>query len=184
MTDQQNPDVEGLRAALKTACDTLEEFSGFDSVLVSPERLRKTREAIGALQVLWQAALRPSPSREEPPDLRKLGKAREQFVTGSPHWLAINDAYSEIVLLRSQLAALRPASSGGAWRPTHRHVKRGTEYRLIGRGIVQTSEPLNDDEYVMIYEGQDGSLWARDADEWSDGRFEALSAPPADPVRA
>lgn len=62
------------------------------------------------------------------------------------------------------------------WRPTHRHVKRGTEYQLIGRAVVQATVPIEDDEYAVVYRGADGSLWVRCADEFNDGRFEALPA--------
>src|SRR4051812_29551363 len=68
------------------------------------------------------------------------------------------------------------ADQGEGWRPTHRHVKRGTEYEVIGWGSVQCSEAgLLDNEHVMIYRGQDGTLWARRLSEFIDGRFEMLS---------
>lgn len=60
----------------------------------------------------------------------------------------------------------------GGWRPTHRHVKRGTEYEHIGTARLQTDEPLTDMAYVEVYLGRDGDLWARRQSEFHDGRFE------------
>lgn len=67
---------------------------------------------------------------------------------------------------------------GQDWRPTHRHVKRGTEYEVLSVGVVQTETPLVDNDFVVIYRGEDGALWARNAPEFRDGRFEPLPAPP------
>ena len=75
---------------------------------------------------------------------------------------------------------LERLSAEPGWRPTHRHVKRGTDYEVIGRAIIQTTEPLNDDEYVILYRDEAGALWARDADEFNDGRFTPLPIPPGD----
>lgn len=57
---------------------------------------------------------------------------------------------------------------------THRHVKRGTLYRLIGKGRAQTDTPLEDYAEVAIYRGAEGDLWARPVTEFEDGRFEAV----------
>jgi hypothetical protein len=62
-----------------------------------------------------------------------------------------------------------------------KHKQRGTEYTLIGNGKVQCSPSgLLDDENVVIYRGDDGSLWARRYAEFWDGRFEEVTST-ADP---
>lgn len=54
-----------------------------------------------------------------------------------------------------------------------RHKKRGSTYRIIGAGTIQTAVPLVDMEPVVIYQSEhDGSLWARSPAEFHDGRFE------------
>ncbi len=78
------------------------------------------------------------------------------------------------------------------WRPTHRHVKTGGEYMLLGIGKMQagkwktpTIRPDDcgqkrwvhvsiDMREVAIYRGADGSLWARPVEEFNDGRFAPL----------
>ncbi|MBX8803370.1 restriction alleviation protein, Lar family [Ochrobactrum sp. MR28] len=75
------------------------------------------------------------------------------------------------------------------WQPTHQHVKRGTEYHLIGIGKMQTErwiEPgiypkpgIADMREVVIYRSvDDGSLWVRPREEFDDGRFITLPAAP------
>ena len=63
------------------------------------------------------------------------------------------------------------------FKPTHRHKKRGTDYQVIGQGILQVSGTayLGDEYEVTIYQGDDGKLWVRGTDEFNDGRFDALS---------
>ena len=63
------------------------------------------------------------------------------------------------------------------WHPTHRHVKRGSRYRLDGYGEIQTDTPLTDYAKVAIYSAEDGCVWVRPVTEFEDGRFEALASP-------
>jgi hypothetical protein len=79
----------------------------------------------------------------------------------------------------SEHEAQPPQEDG--WRPTHRHVKRGSEYEVVSEGLLQTavSRGAWDDLPVTIYRGGDGRWWVRPTIEFNDGRFAALaSAPP------
>ncbi|MFG1340406.1 hypothetical protein [Xanthobacter autotrophicus] len=80
-------------------------------------------------------------------------------------------------------AAARSAAE--EWEPTHRHVKRGSFYRVIGEADAQVNEDgmtvggkgarvLCDGDALIIYEGANGKMWARFPDEFNDGRFVAL----------
>ncbi len=56
-----------------------------------------------------------------------------------------------------------------------RHKKRGTVYSLIGEAELQaSSDLLCDGSEMVIYRGEDGKVWARQIDEFHDGRFEEI----------
>lgn len=56
------------------------------------------------------------------------------------------------------------------------HIKRGSTYRMVGRGRIQTGRPLEDYDEVTIYESEEtGDLWVRPNDEFDDPtRFIAI----------
>ena len=61
---------------------------------------------------------------------------------------------------------------------THRHVARGTDYRVLGVAMLQQAThdfPLTEDANMVVYRGADGSLWVRSQWEFNDGRFVELS---------
>lgn len=80
------------------------------------------------------------------------------------------------ILADAAIAAMSPA-----WRPMWRHKKRGTVYMEIGRAELQDASPRGpaEGDTLVIYQGDDGKLWAREVTEFEDGRFEPLPAPPA-----
>lgn len=61
-----------------------------------------------------------------------------------------------------------------AFQATHRHVKRGTEYREAARGKLQTDVPLTDYAELVAYHDAEGNWWFRAPAEFDDGRFEAV----------
>lgn len=52
-----------------------------------------------------------------------------------------------------------------------RHIKRGSEYDVIGEATLQTSTPLEDMRLMVVYRADDGKLWVRPKSEFEDGRF-------------
>ncbi len=58
-----------------------------------------------------------------------------------------------------------------------RHKKRGTTYEVIGEAEIQISiRTLEEGDIVIIYKDEkSGKLWARNRDEFFDGRFEEIS---------
>ncbi|MCL8382120.1 hypothetical protein [Xanthobacter aminoxidans] len=77
---------------------------------------------------------------------------------------------------------LSPAPAAEEFRPTHRHVKRGLEYRVLGEaeaqvsaggynGLADNERKLREGDRLTVYQGADGKLWACFTDEFTDGRF-------------
>jgi hypothetical protein len=67
-----------------------------------------------------------------------------------------------------------------AWRPTHRHKKRGSEYEIVSRSAqiqCPADWPLTDYELAVVYKGRDGRLWVRRRSEFDDGRVELIAPP-------
>lgn len=80
---------------------------------------------------------------------------------------------ARITALEAQLAEFREASE------RVRHKKRGSTYRVIGRGELQSASPIAEGTTLVAYRCEiDGRLWFRPATEFDDGRFEALTATP------
>lgn len=95
---------------------------------------------------------------------------------------------------QTQGAARPEAPSDAGWRERVRHVKRGTEYDVLHRGVSlqvaldrllpngrEWSKALIEGDRLVIYQGKDGKLWAREESEFDDGRFETIT-PPSDPA--
>lgn len=73
------------------------------------------------------------------------------------------------------LQRIADVSALEVWKPTHRHVKRGSEYRCAGVAKIQTEIPLKDMDLVVVYQDRDGHKWARRAAEFKDPRFEPVN---------
>lgn len=59
--------------------------------------------------------------------------------------------------------------------PTHRHVARGTDYRVTSTGgEVQTSRPIVEGDTLTTYVDAGGKVWHRLDSEFNDGRFVAI----------
>lgn len=65
--------------------------------------------------------------------------------------------------------------------PIYRHKKRGTTYRVIGRGELQNAVKglvFTEGQTMVAYQSlEDGRVWFRLAVEFDDGRFEEISSP-------
>lgn len=127
----------------------------------------------------------------------------EGFENGVEQSLNALDAYDDITRNEAEqgIRKLKPdyralsaePAQGEQWQPTHRHVKRGTEYQLIGTGKMQAENWATysdengyenaDMQEVAIYRGDDSKLWVRPIAEFNDGRFVDLPAAPTPEAR-
>lgn len=134
----------------------------------------------------WRDALAPFARAAEAFDSwpNSVPKDSANICTFIPHGGTLEDG-AEInhghcraarVALSAAPAAPSAPPSAGEWQPTHRHLKRGTTYREVARGFAQVAaHPIEEMTAVTIYQGKDGVYWVRNAVEFDDGRFAALS---------
>lgn len=124
-----------------------------------------------------------SPTREElaktiDPEAfeAEAGRARE----GYPPGVYTSNRTAAAELAADRVLSLFQPHGSGEWRPTHQHVKRGTDYQVIGEAWFQNAGVIGsmDDEPVTIYRGKDGRLWVRPTAEFGDGRFAPLMVTP------
>jgi hypothetical protein len=74
-------------------------------------------------------------------------------------------------------AAMRLAELATRETVLWRHVKRGTEYEVVGQALLQASTgPVPEAAELTVYRDRKGNLWARPRSEFEDGRFERLPA--------
>ena len=52
------------------------------------------------------------------------------------------------------------------------HHKRGGTYTKLATGILQTSNPIDDNTELVTYLDDTGSFWFRPVEEFEDGRFQ------------
>lgn len=108
------------------------------------------------------------------------GEAEALAVELDGPWMSRGLCDRAATLLRSQQARIAELEAEREWRPTHRHVGRGTDYRLVSSAVLQTEQPIGDNEFLALYQGEDGLYWVRPADEFKDGRFVPLPPRPSD----
>lgn len=57
------------------------------------------------------------------------------------------------------------------WRPSHTHVKRKSDYMMLGVASVQSSTAIVEGDMLAVYVAKDNTMTARPIDEFDDGRF-------------
>jgi hypothetical protein len=55
-----------------------------------------------------------------------------------------------------------------------KHLKRQSEYVVLGPARVQCDQPIIDMADMIVYQAADGTLWVRPVDEFTPDRFEVL----------
>lgn len=71
------------------------------------------------------------------------------------------------------------------WKPTHQHIQRGTNYRVLGDAFANVAKGrdiggtcvrvMKDRDLLILYQDEDGEFQVRYPDEFYDGRFKDLT---------
>ncbi|MBK3406249.1 hypothetical protein H0176_23740 [Methylorubrum populi] len=147
--------------------------------------------------LLSKAQPAPDSTRTGQEEAEEVAKALYRHDYGAypdqPEWdAAIAAVQKRYRALAGAALAARPAAPEAQGLERVRHVKRGTEYEVLGEAEAQISRGMrinfgaeNEEFYrhlhegmkLTVYRGSDGKLWCRFTDEMRDGRF--VPAPPA-----
>lgn len=74
------------------------------------------------------------------------------------------------------LQAVKVLSGSTTEEDLWQHIRSKCVYELIGTASIKTEQPLEDMASVVVYRGENGSLWARRRDEFNDGRFRQVDS--------
>lgn len=112
--------------------------------------------------------------------LRRLAEYADDYDADSYPQLnaVLSDAAAHIRSQQAEIERLRALTTPG---PRVRHVKRGTEYEVLGEEELQASTrtPVEGD-ILTSYRDATGKKWVRLSAEFNDGQFVPLPAPPQD----
>jgi len=132
----------------------------------------------------WRAASRAALAEPEPAEWVMVPRVptTEMIVAATEGWLCIaaQEDRAEVIWDAMIASAPPPPARDDGWRPTHRHVKRGTTYRAVTMNAkLQADEPLADYAILTIYHDEHRNWWARPTREFTDpARFMPLPPPP------
>jgi hypothetical protein len=94
------------------------------------------------------------------------------------HLLRLVCARDTLLWVQQNEAAIKAALAKPV--PTHRHLRRGTLYSIVGEAELQapSDRRIDEGDILTVYRGEDGKLWARHTEEFRDGRFERIDGEP------
>jgi len=136
------------------------------------EEAGELQEALGRLQAALGKTLRFGPESvnpEKPHDEQESNAA----------WVE-REIIDVLGAAQNYLRAdgFRRVASAVPFHADYCHVKRGSRYRIIGNAVLQdaSSRGVEEGAILVIYQGENGSLWARADGEFLDGRFVPAAA--------
>lgn len=128
------------------------------------------RQAATGLQKQGLAALAAQPDAPafDWPDVSPAGLRKMAEIAAPNNGAVFRAAADEIERLAAQPVAQAPAP--------FIHKKTGGKYQFVGNARLQSANALNDMAYLVVYRGEDGKLWARASDEFTE-RFHQEGRP-------
>lgn len=168
----------GVKGDAEAARDALRELASVKMDLSLEDWCRISNTILSALEPV--ALSKQEAETEAWSRLRRVSDIAHNAATADrlPSSTA-RQVLADIVTLSECYGASPVLAEPSGWQPTHRHVKKGGEYMLLGIGKMQSAEwcdphgqtPTVDMREVAIYVGADGQRWVRPREEFEDGRF-------------
>ena len=130
--------------------------------------LADERDRLATAHTQLQVSLSAANARADHAREAALVEAAERFPDGRQPWPPN--------AIRKAILALRDKPAPAVTMERVQHIKRGTTYQILARGMLQTDTPLTDYAELVAYRCEEtGDVWFRPQSEFTPDRFRAIA---------